>query len=191
MTNLPRQLARTEIYHSPWVNLFVDRVAMPDGWIIERHHVLDFPQPGVIALVVRDDGAVLFEEAYRYVTGSVGWELPAGRPEGDEEILAAAQREVLEETGYHTSAPELIYTYYPASGIANLTFHVVRCRAEADTGVFDRNEVRTVRWCPRAEIAALVRDGTIRDGFSLTALLLYLLEPMEPAHGEPGGEGGA
>ncbi len=176
MDRLPQRLARIEIYRSAWVNLFVDRVAFPDGRIVERHHLLDFPQPGVMALVTRSDDAVLFVESYRYVTGSVEWELPAGRPEQDESILAAAQREVLEETGYQTTAPELLYTYYPANGIANLTFHIVRCRAGTDTGVFDRNEVRTVRWIPRDEVKALIRSRTIHDGFSLTALLLYLLE---------------
>ncbi len=174
MGSLPRRLARTEIYRSAWVNLFVDRVVFPDGRLIERHHVLDFPRPGVIALVTRADGAVLFVEAYRYVTATLGWELPAGGPEGDESILATAQREVLEETGYTTSAPELIYTYHPSNGISNQIFHIVQCRAETTSGVFDHNEVRAVRRLAPAESATLIRDQMICDGFSLTALLLHL-----------------
>jgi len=107
------RLERMVIYQSRWVNLYVDRVRFPDGHIIEAHHLLDFERPSVVAHVMDEVGQILFVEVYRYTTSSTSWELPAGGIEPGETVIEAARREVLEETGYETSAPELIYTYYP------------------------------------------------------------------------------
>jgi len=88
--------------------------------------------------------------------------------------VEAARREAWEETGYETSGHELVYTYYPMNGISNKVFHIVRCQAGEKTGEFDRNEVQQLRWASRGEIEAMLKDGVLRDGLSLTALLLHV-----------------
>ena len=95
--------------------------------------------------------------------------------EEGESILEAARREVWEESGYETTDHELIYTYHPMNGISNKVFHIARCRATSNTGDFDRNEVKEVKWVSRQEIQTMIRDRLVRDGFSLPALLLYLI----------------
>jgi len=169
----PKRLARSVIYEHPWVNLYVDRVQFPGGRIVEEHHVLEFDWPAVAALVENDQGQVLLVHVYRYTTDSIEWGVPAGRMEQDETVLQAAEREAREETGYETSGHELVYTYYPTNGISNKVFHIVRCRAGPKAGEFDRNEVQELRWASRAEISEMLRDGVVKDGLSLTALLLY------------------
>jgi hypothetical protein len=39
---------------------------------------------------------------------------------------------------------------------------------------FDRREIEAVRWIDRAEVARMIQQQAIRDGLSLTALLLHL-----------------
>jgi len=172
----PKRLSRKVVYENPWVNLYVDRVQFPAGRIVEEHHVLDFEKEAVAALVENAQGQVLMVHVYRYVTDTVEWEIPAGGLEDGESILEAAGREVWEESGYETEDHELIHTYYPLNGIANKVFHVARCRAVGEAGDFDRNEVKEFKWVSRQRIKEMVRDKQIRDGFSLTALLLYLME---------------
>ena len=169
----PKRLARSVIYEHPWVNLYVDRVQFPGGRIVEKHHVLEFDWPAVAALMENAQGQVLLVHVYRYTTDSIEWGVPAGRMEQDETVLQAAEREAREETGYETSGHELVYTYYPTNGISNKVFHIVRCRAGPKAGEFDRNEVQELRWASRAEISEMLRDGVVKDGLSLTALLLY------------------
>jgi ADP-ribose pyrophosphatase len=170
----PKRLSRTVIYENPWVNLYVDKVQFPGGQIIEKHHVLEFEKEAVAVLVENAQGQVLLVHVYRYTTGTIEWEVPAGIVEPGESIIEAAKREVLEESGYKTSDHEWVYTFYPMNGISNQVFHVVRSRAMRGTGVFDRNEVEAYRWVSKPEIREMIADRSLKDGYSLTALLLYL-----------------
>ena len=171
----PRRLSRTIIYENPWVNLYVDRVQFPDGRIIDKHHLLDFEKEAVAVLAENAKGQVLLVHVYRYTTDTIEWEIPAGAVEAGESILEAARREVLEESGYETDDHQLIYSYYPMNGISNKVSHIARCRALRKVMDFDRNEVREFKWVSRQEIERMIKARLVRDGFSLPALLLYLI----------------
>ena len=170
----PERLARTTIYQSPWVNLYLDTVKFPNGRLIEEFHLLDFPHAAVTAIVEDDSGRILFVRICRYTSGATEWELPAGGIETDETEMEAASREVLEETGYSSRNHELIYSYYPMNGSANKLFHVVCCKAIERIQDFDRNEVSETQWFTRDEAKQMIRDKAVTDGFTLTALLLWL-----------------
>ncbi|MGB0389642.1 MAG: NUDIX hydrolase, partial [Ardenticatenaceae bacterium] len=99
----PKQLSRTVIYESPWVNLYVDQVRFPSGDVVDDYHIVDFKKDAVVVLVENEQQEVLFVHSYRYATDSLEWELPAGLIEAGEDPLETAQREVLEESGYQTT----------------------------------------------------------------------------------------
>lgn len=170
----PRRLAREVIYESAWVNLYADRVEFPGGRIVERHHVVHFDHDSVAALAENAAGQLLLIESYRYVTGTIEWELPAGRIEQAESPLEGAQREVLEESGYASVDHRLVHTFYALNGISNITHHLVHCRVTEHVADFDANEVRSVRCCTRDEIESLIAQGQIHDGYTLIGLLLWL-----------------
>jgi ADP-ribose pyrophosphatase len=169
----PKRLARTTIYENPWVNLYVDQVEFPHGYIIDQHHLLDFDKEAVMALVVNDHGQLLFVQVTRYPTMDSGWEFPAGSIEDGETVLEAARREVLEESGYDSCDHQLFYTYYPMNGIANQVYHIVRCRALQQVGEIDANEIRAVCWKDRTEIEHSIDQRTLLDGYTLSAYLLW------------------
>jgi ADP-ribose pyrophosphatase len=170
----PERLSRDVVYQSPWVNLYLDKVKFPNGRVIEKFHMLDFPRAAVTAIVENDSGDVVFARIPRYTTGTTEWELPAGGVETSESEIDAANREVLEETGYTSSDHKLIYSYYPMNGSANKLFHVVHCKAVDHVQDFDENEVSETRWFTKNEIKQMIKDKAIIDGFTLTALLLWL-----------------
>ena len=175
------------IYENPWVSLYVDRVRFPQGRIIDEHHVLHFGKEAVAVLVEDERHRILLVNVYRYVTNTIEWEIPAGVLEDGESILAAAEREVREESGYETVDHELIHTFCPMNGIADQVFHVARCRATKKVGGFDGNEVREFRWISREEMRQMVSEGSVRDGFSLVGLLLYMTLLSEgDEHGKSG-----
>lgn len=172
----PERLAREVVYESQWVNLYKDTVKFPSGLIIEKFHLLDFPRSAITAIVENNSGDVVFVRVPRYASGTTEWELPAGGVEIGETEIEAARREVLEETGYASDNHELIYSYYPMNGSANKVFHIVRCKAVDHVQDFDKDEVSETRWFTRDEIRQMIKGKTFTDGFTLTALLLWLQE---------------
>ncbi len=170
----PERLARSVIYQSPWVNLYVDRVRFPGGRIIDDYHLVHFPRVAVTMIAENAQGSVVFARIARYATGTTEWELPAGGVESGESEIEAARREVLEETGYTSEGHRLVYSYYPMNGNCDMRFHVVYCRVGEHVQDFDRDEVSDVRWFTKDEMRQMLRDRVITDGFTLTALLLWL-----------------
>jgi len=169
---IPRRLGRKSIYQSPWVNLFVDRVQFPNGHIVEEHHLLDFEHQAVMAAAQDEAGRWLMVKVPRYATGRADWEFPAGRIEAGEDVLAAAQRELSEETGYDSIDHELVHFYYPMVGISNQVHHIVRCRVIGQAGNYDQNEISAVGWFSEGEIRRMIRAHEITGGYTMLAFLL-------------------
>ncbi len=171
----PQQLSRRTIYENPWVNLYVDAVRFPDGHIIEQHHVLEFEKEAVAVVVENADRDILFVHAYRHVTDSIEWEIPAGGVAAGESTSDTAIREVQEESGYDLVNCRVMYTYYPMNGMANKRFHIVRGTAGEQHGTCDKHEIETVQWRSLQEVHGMIRQQQIHDGFTLTALLFYTM----------------
>nr|WP_253890842.1 NUDIX hydrolase [Actinokineospora diospyrosa] len=78
--------------------LRLDEVAMPGGGTANREVVEHLGAVAVVAL--DDDGAVTLIHQYRHPVGARLWELPAGLIDhAEEDPLAAAERELVEEVG--------------------------------------------------------------------------------------------
>ena len=73
----------------------------------------------IVVLPLDDSGRtplVLLERQYRYAAGRRMWELPAGRVDPGENGLAAAKRELVEETGYAASRWQKALFFYVSPG---------------------------------------------------------------------------
>ena len=170
----PKRLARTVIYENPWVNLYVDKVIFPDGRLIAKHHYLHYDRQSVGIVIENDKEEILLIQSYRYVTNSIEWEIPAGRIEEGESSQEAAKREVIEETGYTVTEPQLIYTFNPSNGMSDLVFNIVKCKAISCVDDFDKNEVKELRWVTFSNIKKMISKNQIKCGPSLIGLLLIL-----------------
>jgi len=168
----PELLFRTAIYESKWVNLFVDKVRFPNGHVIDQHHLLDFEREAVMAIPRDEHGQYTMVRVCRYPSGGAEWEFPAGSIESGEEILDAAQRETLEETGHASDGHQLLYSYHPMNGIANQVFHIARCRIGEAVRPFDQTEIVEVGRFSEAEIWRMIKNKELQDGYTLTAFLL-------------------
>jgi len=87
------------LYKSPWLSLREDRCRTEGGLILDPYLVVEHP-PWVNAVPVTDDGRIVLVRQYRHGARKFLTGLPAGIVEKGESPLRAAQRELLEETGY-------------------------------------------------------------------------------------------
>lgn len=174
--DLPQRLSRETILESEYLNLHIDRVRQPNGFVIERFHYVEYPRPAVGVVVEDELGRVVLVRVPRYTMNSCTWSVPAGGVDEGEDPLLAAKREAREETGFESSEHRLIYSYYPQAGSSNKHFLVVFCKAGERTGTFDPDEISEVSWFTRDEIERMIDLGEIEDGLGLTALLMWLRE---------------
>ncbi len=84
-------------YDGNFLKVRKDNARMPDGSIRSREY---FNHPGAVAiLALLDNGKLLMERQFRYAPQREFIEIPAGKIDHGEDILATAQRELLEEPG--------------------------------------------------------------------------------------------
>src|SRR3954468_4991298 len=103
------------LYESDWVSLRLGDVEVPHGPRFD-HHVIRTPRPAVGTVVQGSDGLLLLWR-HRFITGTWGWEIPAGGGDVGESPAEAAAREVLEETGRRAGPLTFLQAYHPTNGL--------------------------------------------------------------------------
>jgi ADP-ribose pyrophosphatase len=162
-----------------------ERVRLPDGTEAEYDYLSEPPSVVVVPFVGDGedpgdpaDREVVVIEEWRQAVGRVNRGLPAGGVEdGDDDLAAAAHRELAEETGYRADRVEPLATFEPANGIADALLHyfVAYGCVPADEQRLDYNESIRVETTTLAALREAVRDGEIRDGRTATGVLYHQL----------------
>jgi 8-oxo-dGDP phosphatase len=161
-----------------FVTLRTDQVQMPDGQLAERDVV---EHPGAVAIVaLDDDGWVLLIRQYRHPTGHLLWEIPAGiRDVADEDPLATAQRELLEEAGYRARDWRVLADIFSAPGITSERLQIFLARGltaapESERGGYvpQHEEAHLlVRWVPLRQAVNLFLAGDLHNGVTAVGIL--------------------
>lgn len=121
---------------------------------------------GVVAIVaVTDDGAIVLTEQYRSAVQCPVVELPAGLAgdipgEENEVLLVAAERELLEETGYQAGKWTLLVHGPPSAGMSDecvALFLAERLTKVSDGGGDDSEQI-TVHVVPLQDAPAWLRQ---------------------------------
>jgi 8-oxo-dGTP pyrophosphatase MutT (NUDIX family) len=169
------------VYDSAWVSLSLVDVEVPDGARFD-HHVVRLPRPAVGVVVNDPDRGVLLLWRHRFITGSWGWEVPAGGVDAGESVEAAAAREVLEETGWAPGRLRRMHGYHPSNGLSDQRFELYAAAGATYVGEpTDPAESSKVEWVPVARVRELLAQGEVVDGLSLTALLWWCaFGPVQP-----------
>ncbi len=100
MSETWRTLTHTPALTHPYVRVTLDAVQLPNGRIIPDWPTIHLPAFANV-LVINGQRQALLVEGYKHGPGQTTWQVPGGLLEPEEEPLAAIQRELLEETGYH------------------------------------------------------------------------------------------
>jgi len=159
------------VYEGKVLSVDVDQVVEPGDVAATREVVRH--RGSVATLAVDDEGRVALVRQYRYAVDEALWELPAGRRDGDETPEAGARRELIEETGLRAGRMELLAEFFTTPGFCDERMSVFRASGLTPGAAQPEADERIeLRWFTRAEIAAMLKDGTLREGKTLVALLM-------------------
>lgn len=168
-----RLISSRTVYRGPVFWVTTDDVKEPGGVRARRdiiHHT-----GSVVVLAVDESGSaprVLLERQYRHVAKDYLWELPAGRIDPGEKALHAAQRELLEETGYTAAHWKRILNFYASPGFVAETMSVFLATGlRAGPAQPEADEVIHKRMVPLSAALRMVLRGTIRDAKTISSVL--------------------
>ena len=161
------------VYESPWVSVVLVTVE-PPGVEPFEHHVTR--APSAAGCIVTGPDGVLLIYRHRFINDAWGWEIPAGHIDAGETPAEAAVRETLEETGWRcVGSPEAVTRFHPSNGSSELTFHIFHVDEAEHVGEpADATEASEVAWKTIDEIRAMMANGEITDGLTLTGLSVAL-----------------
>lgn len=164
-------LTSEEIFDGQVVHLYKDTISLPNGKPATREVIRHV---GAVAIVpMTEDGKVIVERQFRYPLDRVITEIPAGKLDNKaEDRLAAAKRELEEETGYLADEWIELGDYIPAAAYCDevITMYLAK-GLHVGTRNLDEDEFLNIKEIPLEELVEDIMQGNIADGKTQVALL--------------------
>ena len=172
----PRLISSKLAYKGLVFNVYSDKIKEPNGYIHQKDVIRHSGSVVILAIdesIDPKDPIVILERQYRHAVGQLLLELPAGRIEPNESPLAAAKREMIEETGFRARKWKLLTKYFASPGFLGefMQIYLARGISEgiAEPEADEQIEILRIKF---SEAMALVHAGKIHDGKTLIGLLL-------------------
>lgn len=147
-----KTLQSKELYHAGFFRLRQDECELGDGRIMPRYYVVEFPDWVHVVAMTKSRELIMVRQ-YRHAGKCECLELPGGSldPRHPEDPLAAAQRELLEETGYASSKWRRLGAFYPNPALQSnqlITFFAEDCEkvSEPNLDPFEELQVEIHKW---------------------------------------------
>jgi ADP-ribose pyrophosphatase len=172
-----RVLSSRLVYRGPVFWVTSERVEEPSGVRVLREVVRHTGSVVILATENRPrEPLVLLERQYRHAAESYLWELPAGRIDKGEQALAAAKRELLEETGYTARSWKRILKFFASPGFVAEPMSVFWARdLTAGPAQPEADEVIEQHLVPLSKAVRMVDRGIIRDAKTIASVLWLAL----------------
>ena len=164
-------------YKGPVFSVYTENVREPNGVTAIRDIVRH--NGSVVVLAVDDttnpaDPLVVIERQFRHAADQYLLELPAGRVEPGENVLAAAKRELIEETGYRARKWTKLVRYFASPGFVGEWMEIYLATGiSAGVAQPEEDERIEVRLLPLSQLTALCAAGQIHDGKTIIGALTY------------------
>jgi ADP-ribose pyrophosphatase len=166
------KLVKSEKILDEYMSIAKRRYLLPSGK--EKDFYIDLHGKSVIVLPITKDNQIVLVRQYRPGPDEILTELPAGRVEKGEDVLEAAERELLEETGYKGEAKFIVKA--PTGAYSTKWRHTVlvtNCEKISDQKTDDSEFIEVVLMS-MDELRGHVRTGKLTSPESVYLGLDYL-----------------
>uniref|UniRef100_A0A0C1NAW7 Nudix hydrolase domain-containing protein n=1 Tax=Tolypothrix bouteillei VB521301 TaxID=1479485 RepID=A0A0C1NAW7_9CYAN len=164
------------IVKDKWISLRADTCQMPNGKIVEPYYVLEYPTWVNIVALTKNQEIILVKQ-YRHGLQKTVLELPCGAVEAEDiSPLAAAKRELLEETGYTSDnfVETGILSPNPATH-NNLTHCFLATNVEKVSELnLDDTEQIDISLLPLERTIEVIESGIVLQALHISSLFLAL-----------------
>jgi ADP-ribose pyrophosphatase len=149
-----------------------DHAIEPGGFQIRRAVVNH--GGSAVMMPVDENQRLLLVRQYRLPARASLWEFPAGRVDPGETLLAAARRELLEETGYRARKWKRLVSFYASPGYVSekMTIFLATGLTAGQARPMEDEKIQC-RWFTATELDALVGSGKIVDAKTLIGFLAW------------------
>jgi len=177
MSEAPGTITTRRVHTGRILNLDIDTVRYPDGTSGELEMIRHPGAAAVVPVLTGGDAAdpqILLVRQYRYAADGHIWEIPAGRLDPGEAPEACARRELEEEAGMSAGRIEPLITIFTTPGFTDERIHLFAAH-DLTTTAHRREADEFLEVAPVAlsRVLGMIRDGEVRDGKTIAAVLYY------------------
>jgi ADP-ribose pyrophosphatase len=163
---------RPLVNRPPWLTVWEEHVALPNGMEI-ADYVRCIGRDYAVIFALTDDGVAPMVSQYKHGMGAVSLDLPAGYLDAGESPLAAAQRELLEETGLAADEWRSLGQFVVDTNRGDTAAHLFFARGARPAGpqALDESEEITVTYHTPGDLMQKLSAGEIRSLATATGIL--------------------
>lgn len=168
-----KRVGRELKYKGSILNIYADSIKLPNGSVEQWDHI-DHKSAAAVVPVL-PDGRIILVRQFRNSLDRYTLEIPAGGIELGESTMAAATRELEEETGYKSDTVESLINIVTAIAYCNevvdiyVAKNLVKSEQHLDDGEDIDVEIYTIE-----ELQNMIFTGVIMDSKTISAVLAYI-----------------
>ena len=167
-----KMLKESSVWNASFFTLKTQKYELPDGRIMPEYYSMEFADWVNVVALTRHQEVILVKQ-YRPPGQKSFLEIPGGGVE-DPTPLAAAQRELEEETGFVSEQWTLLGSHYPNPSLLTNRMHTYLALDCERTGTvaLDPYEDIEIELHPVSELSQLLLSGQIDHSVVMASLLL-------------------
>ena len=172
MDDFPKIITKKRVFECPWISVVESKVRMTrDSTMEEAYYAIE--QPDYVSIVAQiPDGRIPLVRQYRPAVASFTLELPAGTVDPEETPLAAAKRELLEETGVRSEEIISLGSFYADTGRLSNLIHVFFAGKCTPVENFSNEPGIEVLFLSPKQLKESIKEGRFKHQLHVGALLL-------------------